>query len=75
MTPKLRLDDGTWRADHSRSGRTLLVDLLGDEQLSALAEPSYGRLHLIRTRSHGAGLSGLLVRPDGFVAGACRRRK
>jgi len=70
MTPKLRLDDGTWLADHSHSGRTLLVDLAGDERLSALTEPYGRRLDLVRGTSDGAGLSGLLVRPDGFVAWA-----
>ena len=68
MTPKLRLDDGTWLADHAHCGRTLLVDLVRDEQLSALAEPNAGRLDLIRASSDGAALSGLMVRPDGFVA-------
>ena len=70
MTPKLRLDDGTWLADHAHGGRTLLVDLVGDEQLSALAELYAGRLDVIRGSSDGAGLSAFLVRPDGFVAWA-----
>jgi hypothetical protein len=70
MTPKLRLDDGTWLADHVHRGRTLLVDLAGDDQLSALAKPYAGRLDLVRGTADGSGLSGLLVRPDGFVAWA-----
>ncbi len=70
MAPKLRLDDGSWLADHAHSGRTLLVDLAGDDKLAALAEPYSDRLDLIRGSSDGAGLSGLLVRPDGFVAWA-----
>ena len=70
MTPKLRLDDGTWLADHAHSGRTLLVDLAGDDQLAALAAPYTDRLDLIRRSSDGAGLSALLVRPDGFVTWA-----
>ncbi|HTF07291.1 MAG TPA: FAD-dependent monooxygenase, partial [Asanoa sp.] len=70
MTPKLRFDDGTWLADHAHGGRTLLIDLAGDDQLSALAKPYAGRLELVRGAADGVGLSGLLVRPDGFVAWA-----
>jgi hypothetical protein len=70
MTPKLRFDDATWLADHAHGGRTLLIDLAGDDQLSALAKPYAGRLELVRGAADGVGLSGLLVRPDGFVAWA-----
>jgi len=70
MAPKLRLDDGTWLADHAHPGRTLLVDLTGGDQLSDLAKPYAGRLDLVRGTAAGSGLSGLLVRPDGFVAWA-----
>lgn len=48
----------------------MLVDLVGDDRLAALAKPYAGRLELVRGRSDGAGVSGLLVRPDGFVAWA-----
>jgi len=68
--PDLRLDDGTRLADHTRAGRTLLVDLTGDDQVAARAKPYAGRLDLVRASSDGAGASGLLVRPDGFVAWA-----
>ena len=68
--PSLRLDDGTRLADHAHDGRALLVDLAGDDQLAALARPYAGRLELVRGKSDGAGVSGLLVRPDGFVAWA-----
>ncbi|MEU9125809.1 FAD-dependent monooxygenase [Streptomyces sp. NPDC048506] len=68
--PDLRLDDGTRLADHTHEGRALLVDLAGNDQLAALAEPYAGRLELVRGGSEGAGVSGLLVRPDGFVAWA-----
>ena len=68
--PHLRLDDGTRLADHTRDGRALLVDLAGDEELAALAKPYAGRLELVRGSADGAGVSGLLVRPDGFVAWA-----
>ena len=68
--PSLRLDDGTRLTDHTRQGRALLVDLAGDDQLAALAKPYAGRLELVRGSSDGAAVSGLLVRPDGFVAWA-----
>ncbi|GAB3989030.1 FAD-dependent monooxygenase [Actinoallomurus acanthiterrae] len=68
--PDLRLDDGTRLADHTHEGRALLVDLAGDDELAALAKPYAGRLKLVRGGSEGAGVSGLLVRPDGFVAWA-----
>ena len=68
--PNLRLDDGTRLADHAHDGRALLVDLADDDGLAALAKPYAGRLELVRGRSDDAGVSGLLVRPDGFVAWA-----
>jgi hypothetical protein len=68
--PDLRLEDGTRLADHAHDGRAMLVDLTGDDQLAALAKPYAGRLELVRTRSDDAEVSGLLVRPDGFVAWA-----
>ena len=74
MAPKLRLDDGTWLGDHAHTGRTLLVDLAGDDRLSTLAKPFAGRLDLVRGNAEGSGLSGLLVRPDGFVAWASAER-
>jgi hypothetical protein len=84
-TPDLRLDDGTRLSDHTRQGRTLLVDLAGDDHLAAVAKRYAGRLELVRGRvqdsdgagntdgaanTDAAGLGGLLVRPDGFVAWA-----
>ena len=69
--PNPRLDDGTRLADHAHDGRALLVDLGGDDELATLAKPYAGRLELVRgSCSDGAGVSGLLVRPDGFVAWA-----
>jgi 2-polyprenyl-6-methoxyphenol hydroxylase-like FAD-dependent oxidoreductase len=70
MMPNLRLDDGTRLADHADDGRAFLVDLAGDDRLADLVEPYARRVKLIRTRPDGAELSGLLVRPDGFVAWA-----
>ena len=71
--PDLRLDDGTRLSDHTRDGRTLLVDLAGDDRLAGAAAPYAGRAQLVRGRcdaADGAGVTGLLVRPDGFVAWA-----
>nr|BBH85348.1 FAD-dependent oxidoreductase [Thermosporothrix sp. COM3] len=68
--PNLRLNDGTRLSDYAHEGRSLLVDLAGNDQLAALARPYAGRLKLVRGRSDGAGVSSLLVRPDGFVAWA-----
>jgi 2-polyprenyl-6-methoxyphenol hydroxylase-like FAD-dependent oxidoreductase len=68
--PDLRLNDGTRLSDHTHGGRALLVDLAEDDRLAALAKPYAERLELVRGSSDGAGLSGLLVRPDGFVAWA-----
>jgi 2-polyprenyl-6-methoxyphenol hydroxylase-like FAD-dependent oxidoreductase len=68
--PDLRLDDGSRLSGHAHDGRALLVDLAGDDRLAALARPCAGRLKLVRGRSDGAGLSGMLVRPDGVVAWA-----
>ena len=84
-TPDLRLGDGTRLSGHARQGRALLVDLAGDDRLAALAKRYAGRVELIRGRpeepdstgsphgandADGAAVSGLLVRPDGFVAWA-----
>jgi hypothetical protein len=82
--PDLRLGDGTRLSDHSRQGRALLVDLAGDDRLAVLAQRYAGRVELVRGRPEGAeggqsaavgsqsgvGVSGALVRPDGFVAWA-----
>jgi 2-polyprenyl-6-methoxyphenol hydroxylase-like FAD-dependent oxidoreductase len=71
--PDLTLDDGTRLSDHTRAGGALLVDLAGDERLAALAASYAGRVRLVRGRCEGgagARVSGLLARPDGFVAWA-----
>lgn len=70
MPNHLRLDGGARLADHARECHALLVDLAGDDRLAALAKSYAGRLELVRGRSEGAGVNGMLVRPDGFVAWA-----
>ena len=71
--PDLTLEDGTRLSDHTRGGGALLVDLAADDRLADLAARYAGRVQLVRGRGEGAdgaGLSGLLARPDGFVAWA-----
>jgi 2-polyprenyl-6-methoxyphenol hydroxylase-like FAD-dependent oxidoreductase len=71
--PDLTLDDGTRLSDHTRGGGALLVDLTRDDRLAALAACYAGRVQLVRGRCQdavGTGVSGLLARPDGFVAWA-----
>ena len=68
--PDLRLADGTQLSEHTRDGRALLVDLAGDDRLAAAAEPYAGRVTLVRSGCDEAGVGGLLIRPDGFVAWA-----
>jgi 2-polyprenyl-6-methoxyphenol hydroxylase-like FAD-dependent oxidoreductase len=68
--PDLELEDGTRLFDRAHHGRALLVDLAGDDRLAAVAKRYAGRVELVRGRCDDAGASGLLVRPDGFVAWA-----
>ncbi|WP_107070114.1 FAD-dependent monooxygenase [Streptomyces sp. AcH 505] len=68
--PALRLTDGSRLADHAHHGRTLLVDLTGDDRLAALAAPYTGRLDLLNAHTEDTEATALLVRPDGFVAWA-----
>lgn len=72
--PDLRLDDGSRLFDHAHQGRALLVDLAGDDRLAAVAKRYGDRVQLVRGvpagADAGAGVSALLVRPDGFVAWA-----
>lgn len=68
--PDIQLDDGTRLADHAYEGHSLLVDLTGGDDAAGLVERYAGRLKLVRGRSKIAGIDGLLVRPDGFVAWA-----
>ncbi|MGW4591353.1 FAD-dependent monooxygenase [Amycolatopsis thermoflava] len=70
LMPKLQLDDGSRLADHARGGQALLADFAGNDELAVLAKAYGTRLKLVRGSAEGSGLSGLLVRPDGFVAWA-----
>ncbi|MGW7541081.1 FAD-dependent monooxygenase [Streptomyces sp. NPDC054770] len=69
--PDLELSDGTRLGDHLHDGRAVLLDLADDPKLRARAEGYGDRLDVVTAACPGRpGLTGLLVRPDGFVAWA-----
>lgn len=69
--PDLELSDGARLGDHLHHGRALLLDLADDPKLRARAEGYGDRLDVVTAACPGRPeLTGLLVRPDGFVAWA-----
>lgn len=68
--PDLALGDGTRLADHLHAGRALLLDLRDDPELRRAAEGHADRLVVHTTTAADSDLRALLVRPDGYVAGA-----
>ncbi|MER6080114.1 FAD-dependent monooxygenase [Streptomyces sp. NPDC001833] len=69
--PDLELSDGTRLGDHLHDGRALLLDLADDPKLRARAEGYGDRVDVVTAACPGRPeLTGLLVRPDGFVAWA-----
>ncbi|MFF4309932.1 FAD-dependent monooxygenase [Streptomyces sp. NPDC001507] len=69
--PDLELSDGTRLGDHLHHGRALLLDLADDPKLRARAEGYGDRVDVVTAGCPGRPeLTGLLVRPDGFVAWA-----
>jgi 2-polyprenyl-6-methoxyphenol hydroxylase-like FAD-dependent oxidoreductase len=70
LVPKLWFNDATSLAEHARQGKALLVDLAEDDHLSDLAKAYPDHLEFIRAEADNTGLTGLLIRPDGFVAWA-----
>lgn len=69
--PDLALSDGTRLADHLHHGRGLLLDLADNPDLRARADGWPDQVRVLTARCPDrAGLSALLVRPDGFVAWA-----
>ncbi|MFD4502614.1 FAD-dependent monooxygenase [Streptomyces sp. NPDC058457] len=69
--PDLELADGTRLGDHLHDGRALLLDLADDPKLRARAEGYGDRVEVVTVGCPGRPeLTGLLVRPDGFVAWA-----
>jgi choline dehydrogenase-like flavoprotein len=69
--PDLELADGSRLAQHCADGRALLLDLADSADLRALAAGWDGRVRVVTATipSHPA-LTGLLMRPDGYVAWA-----
>ena len=69
--PDLEFADGSRLAQHCADGRALLLDLADSADLRALAAGWDGRVRVVTARipSHPA-LTGLLLRPDGYVAWA-----
>ncbi|MER7180107.1 FAD-dependent monooxygenase [Streptomyces hyaluromycini] len=69
--PDLELADGTRLGDHLHDGRAVLLDLADDPKLRARAEGYGDRVDVVTVACPGRPeLTGLLVRPDGFVAWA-----
>ncbi|MFG3292843.1 FAD-dependent monooxygenase [Streptomyces sp. NPDC048179] len=69
--PDLELSDGTRLGDHLHDGRAVLLDLADDPKLRARAEMYGDRVDVLTAACPGRPeLTGLLVRPDGFVAWA-----
>jgi 2-polyprenyl-6-methoxyphenol hydroxylase-like FAD-dependent oxidoreductase len=69
--PDLQFADGSRLAEHCADGRALLLDLADSAALRTLAAGWGDRVNLLTTKpvSHPE-LTGLLVRPDGYVAWA-----
>ena len=69
--PDVELADGTRLGEHLRSGKGLLLDFDARAPLHALAAPwKDGIEYIACDATDRLGLSALLVRPDGVVAGA-----
>ncbi|GAA2760243.1 FAD-dependent monooxygenase [Actinopolymorpha rutila] len=68
LMPLLRLADGTTLADHFHDGGFVLLDLSGADQLRAFATGTDQCVKVVTSKAESSGLSGLLVRPDGYVA-------
>ena len=69
--PDLALADGTRLGEHCHDGRPLLLDLADSAELREVSAPWGERVHLVTAKPADDGaLTGVLVRPDGFVAWA-----
>jgi 2-polyprenyl-6-methoxyphenol hydroxylase-like FAD-dependent oxidoreductase len=68
IMPLVALADGTTLADHCHDGGAVLFDLTGSGRLAELAA---GRVRVVDSKpARECALTGLLVRPDGYVAWA-----
>ncbi|MGA2739060.1 MAG: FAD-dependent monooxygenase [Bryobacteraceae bacterium] len=69
--PDLELEDGSRLGEYLRHGQAILFDLAGNVDMRELASRWVGRLRIVCARSGDRpDLTGLLVRPDGYVAWA-----
>ncbi|MFI6769245.1 FAD-dependent monooxygenase [Streptomyces sp. NPDC050355] len=58
-------------AELSRNARPLLIDLSEDRSVAAVLAKDQDAVDLVIAQGAPAGLTGLLIRPDGYVAWAC----
>ena len=69
--PDLEFEDGARLGELLHDGTGLMVELAGKAEAAPLIQAWAGRVkHLAATAKDTKGLTGLLVRPDGFVAWA-----
>ncbi|MGW7701247.1 aromatic-ring hydroxylase C-terminal domain-containing protein [Kitasatospora sp. NPDC054768] len=73
FAPDLELTTGTGKAriaELARSARPLLIDLTEDQSLAAALAEDQDAVEVVVAKDGPAGLTGLLIRPDGYVAWA-----
>ncbi len=70
LMPLLWLADGTRLAGHFHDGGFVLLDLSGTDQLRAFATGTEQPVKVVAGKAESTRLTGLLVRPDGYVAWA-----
>ncbi|MGW7448354.1 FAD-dependent monooxygenase [Kitasatospora sp. NPDC054795] len=73
FAPDLELTTGTGKAriaELARSARPLLIDLSEDQSLAAALAEDQDAVEVVIAKDGPAGLTGLLIRPDGYVAWA-----
>ncbi|MFJ9445756.1 FAD-dependent monooxygenase [Kitasatospora sp. NPDC101235] len=74
FAPESELITGTGKvrlAELARSARPLLIDLTEDQSPAAVLAEDQDAVDLVIAQGGPAGLTGLLIRPDGYVAWAC----
>ncbi|MGW3495965.1 FAD-dependent monooxygenase [Streptomyces sp. NPDC001020] len=74
FAPDLELVTGTEKlrlAEIARNARPLLIDLTEDQSLATALTDARDVIDLVIAQHGPAGLTGLLIRPDGYVAWAC----
>ncbi|MEV8529446.1 FAD-dependent monooxygenase [Streptomyces sp. NPDC052000] len=74
FAPELELTTATGKlrlAEIARNARPLLIDLTEDQSLAAVLAEEQDAVDLVIAQGGLAGLAGLLIRPDGYVAWAC----